>query len=113
MKRIFLIMFLILGISFPVFAFQEGTFGQIWNYKAISTQTTTVVKSGSGILHNLTVTGGTAGTIIVYNDTAASNNIIASFSSTNAPNNYPFDVAFSSGCTVITGGATNITVSYL
>lgn len=36
----------------------------------ISTATTTVCKTGTGLLHTLTVTGGTAGTIIGYDNTA-------------------------------------------
>ncbi len=107
---------LILLISFPAisFAWEDRTQSQPWKYASIATATTTTVKTGQGILHNILVTGGSAGTITVYNNTMASTDtIIASFSSTNALASYPFDVGFSSGCTVVTGAATNITVSYL
>lgn len=114
MKKIILSI-LFLAIAIPAYAsFQDTAPFQTYNYKAISTQTTTIIKSGPGILHNITVTGGTTGTIIVYNNTVASTDtVIGSFSTTNTPNNYPFDVSFASGCTVVTGAATNLTVTYL
>ncbi len=77
----------------------------------ISTATTTTIKSGAGFIHTLTVNGGTAGTIIVYDNTAASGTIIASFDSTNALATYTFDVTFSVGLTIITSAATKLTVS--
>ena len=52
------------------------------NATYISTATTTVCKTGAGLLNTITVTGGTAGTIVVYDNTAASGTILASFSST-------------------------------
>lgn len=79
----------------------------------ISTGTTTVVVTGEGTLHTVTVQGGSAGTIIIYDNTAASGKIIASFDSTNAIATYTFDVAFRIGCTVITGAATKLTVATL
>lgn len=78
----------------------------------ISTATTTVVKTGAGFLHSITVEGGTTGTIIIYDNTAASGTIIASFDSTVALATYILDVAFSVGCTIITSAATKITVSF-
>ena len=77
----------------------------------ISTATTTTCATGVGTLHTITVEGGTAGTIIVYDNTAGSGTILASFDSTNALETYTFDVAFSTGCTVVTSAATKLTVS--
>lgn len=77
----------------------------------ISTATTTVVRSGSGHLHLITVTGGTAGTIIGYDNTAASGTILFSFSSTNALATYVFDIIFAIGLTIVTASATQLTVS--
>ena len=77
----------------------------------ISTATTTVCKTGAGLLHTITVTGGTAGTIVVYDNTAASGTILASFSSTNALATYTFNVSFSIGLTVVTSAATLVTIS--
>lgn len=77
----------------------------------ISTATTTTIKTGSGFLHTIVVNGGTAGTIIVYDNTAASGTIIASFDSTNALTTYTFDCTFSVGLTIITSAATKLTVT--
>lgn len=78
----------------------------------ISTATTTTTKTGVGFLHSVTVQGGTAGTIIIYDNTAASGTILASFDSTNALASYIFDLSFSVGLTIITSAATKLTVSY-
>jgi hypothetical protein len=78
----------------------------------ISTATTTVVKTGAGLLHTLVVNGGTAGTVIVYDNTAASGTILASFDSTNALATYVFDCSFSTGLTVVTSAATKVSVNW-
>lgn len=78
----------------------------------ISTGTTTLIATGSGILHTITVQGGSTGTIIVYDGLAVTTNIIASFDSTNAINTYHFDVEFSVGLTIVTSAATKLTVSF-
>src|SRR5947209_3256613 len=78
----------------------------------ISTATTTVVKNAAGFLHTLTVEGGTAGTIIVYDNPSGAGTIIASFDSTNALASYRFDLSFVNGLTIITGAATKLTVAY-
>lgn len=83
-----------------------------FSYTYISTATTTTVKSGAGFLHTITVNGGTAGTIIIYDNTAGSGTVIASFDSTNALNTYQFNVTFGTGLTIVTSAATKITVSY-
>lgn len=82
-------------------------------YAYISTATTTIVKAASGYLHTLTIDGGVAGTVIVYDDPATSGTIIASFDSTNALQTYTFDIQFNSGLTIITSAATKVTVSYM
>ncbi len=79
----------------------------------ISTATTTVLKSGSGYLRSITVTGGTAGTIIVYDNTAASGTILASFGSTNALATYTFEGEFDTGLTIVTSAATLLSVSFI
>lgn len=81
------------------------------NYTYILTATTTVVKTGSGLLHTITVEGGTTGTITVYDNTAASGTKIADFTTTNSLATYVFDVAFATGCTVVTSAATQLTLS--
>ena len=77
----------------------------------ISTATTTVVKTGAGLLHTIVVQGGTTGTIIGYDNTAASGTILFSFDTTVALATYTFDVSFAVGLTVVTSAATKLTVS--
>lgn len=84
-----------------------------YNFVAISTATTTVVKGSAGVLQSITVTGGTAGTIIIYDNTSASGTIIASFDSTNVPMTYFFNAIAATGITIITSAATKLSVSYL
>lgn len=85
---------------------------QRFSPRYISTATTTVVKSGSGFLHTITVSGGTAGIITVYDNTAASGTVIVAFASTNALNTYIFNETFGTGLTIVTAAATQINISY-
>jgi len=78
----------------------------------INSAATTTIKIGPGTLHTLTVTGGTAGTIVAYDSLAGSGPQLANFDSTNAPATYVFDVPFSTGLTVVTSAATKLSVSY-
>ena len=88
----------------------------LFSYNNISAATTTVVKSGSGILHSICVNikGTVASTTTVYDNTAASGNKIATIDSLSALGSYLYDVEFSTGLTLVTTGtiAPNITVSY-
>lgn len=77
----------------------------------ISTATTTAVKSGAGILGSITVGETAAGAITVYDNTAASGTIIAVLKASIAEGTYVFDASFSTGCTVVTAGASKITVN--
>lgn len=83
---------------------------QRFNYTYISTQTTTVVKAAPGVLHGIIVTGGTAGTIIIYDNASGAGTVIANFDSTVVFQPYIFDVNVSQGITIVTGAATKITV---
>lgn len=82
------------------------------NYAYISSATTTTIKSGAGFLHTLTILGGTAGVVTVYDNTAGSGSVIAAFGSTNALQTYTFDVTYATGLTVVTAAGTQLTVSY-
>lgn len=112
MKKILLALILTI-ICTPVFAWQEIVQSDPYLYSFASSPTTTkTVKSSSGYLHTLTVTGGTASNIQIYDGAAVTANLLASFTSTNTIATYIFDVFFTSGCTVVTGGALQYTVSY-
>lgn len=106
---------LMLFISLPAYAgFQDIQQNQPLRWASVSTATTTLIKSGPTYLHTMVITGGTAGTIQLFDSlTGTGGAIVANYSSTNTPNTYTFDVGLTSGCTVVTGGATNITFSFL
>lgn len=86
------------------------------NYAHISTAATTVVKSGAGVLHNISVNtlGTVASTTTVYDNTAGSGTVIAVINTLALSGSFVLDVAFSTGLTVVTTGtvAPDVTISY-
>lgn len=84
-----------------------------YNYNHITTATTTVVKNAPGTLHTIVVNTTAAGTITVYDNTAASGTVIAILKSSVAENTYTFDTIMGTGITVVTGAASDVTVTYL
>ena len=87
-----------------------------FSYRNITTSTTTTVKSGAGTLHTIVVnTDGTvASSVTVYDNTSASGTKIATINSLSSTQTYVYDVAFSTGLTLVTTGtaASDITVTY-
>lgn len=87
-----------------------------YSFTNITTAATTVVKSGAGVLHGITVNskGTVASAIVVYNNTAGSGTKIGTIDSLNLSGSFFFDIAFTNGLTVVTTGtvAPDITVSY-
>jgi len=87
-----------------------------WTASNITTATTTVVKSGAGVLHlvNVNTKGTVASTVTVYDNTAASGTKLATIDSLNLSGPFQYDVSFVTGLTVVTTGtaAPDITVSY-
>lgn len=85
-------------------------------YAHISTATTTTVKSGAGVLHNISVNalGTVASSCTVYDNTAGSGTIIAVINTLNLSGSFILDVSFATGLTIVTTGtvAPDITVSY-
>lgn len=94
-----------------------------WNYSNITTQTTTVVKSGAGFLGGITFNKPqAAGVVTIYDNTAASGTVIATIT---FPATLLSDVTqwgvlgtggikCQNGITVVTSGATqDITVLYV
>lgn len=84
-----------------------------FNYNNITTATTTVIKSGKGVLHNITINTTTAFAITIYDNTAASGTKIATIAASPAiGSTFKYDVAYTIGLTIVTAGASDITVSY-
>lgn len=80
----------------------------------ITTSTTTVVKSGAGGLHSITVNtlGTVASTVTIYDNTAGSGTKLGTINSLTLSGFFQFDVAFATGLTIVTTGAPDITVAY-
>lgn len=87
-------------------------------FSNITTGTTTTVKSGKGILHKIVLnTYVAAATITIYDNTAASGTKIGTLTlpatiTGDTPITLPYDLQFSTGLTLVTSGATDITVIY-
>lgn len=86
------------------------------SFSNITTATTTAVKSGAGILHTICVNslGTVASTATVYDNTAGSGTKIATLNTLALLGCQTYDVAFSTGLTIVSTGtvAPDITVSY-
>lgn len=88
-----------------------------YNYSNITTQTTTLVKTGAGLLHSITFNKPTAtGTVKINDaltDTTPTMGLITTPSSP-MPVTLIYDIVFTTGLTIVTGTATqDITISYL
>ena len=79
----------------------------------IATATTTTVATGRGMLHAINITETAAGAITVYDNTAASGTILAVFKASIAENSFVLDLTFSTGLTIVTAGASKLTVSWV
>lgn len=79
----------------------------------ISTATTTTVKSGPGRLHSIVIGETAAGAITVYDNTAGSGTVIAVLKASVVEGTYTFNCKFTTGLTIVTAGASKITVNYL
>ena len=85
-------------------------------YKHVNTVATTLVKSGTGNLNNISINskGTVASTVTVYDSLSATGTVVAIIDSLNISGTFTFDVAFTVGLTVVTTGtvAPSVTVSY-
>jgi hypothetical protein len=76
----------------------------------ISTATTTTVKSGAGTIRKAYVAGGTLGTVTIFDNTAGSGTTLFPGVTPAANALLLEDVAFGTGCTVVTAAATVVVV---
>lgn len=85
-----------------------------YSFQNITTSTTTVVKSGAGVLHivNVNTLGTVASIVTIYDNTAGSGTKIGTINSLTLSGAFQFDIAFATGLTLVTTGAPDITVSY-
>lgn len=82
------------------------------NYNNISSATTTVVKSSTGILKRIVINTSVAGAITVYDNTSAAGTKIATIAASAGVGSYDYGVRFNTGLTVVTAGASDLTVVY-
>jgi hypothetical protein len=82
-------------------------------YNNITTATTANVKNTYGVLHAITVNTPAAGTITVYDNTAASGTKIATVTVvTGQAFTLKYNVTFGTGLTVVTSAVMDVTVCY-
>ena len=80
-------------------------------YKFISTNTTTVCKSNAGRLKRI-LNVDNAGSVTIYDNTAASGTIIATIDTGKALGTLDFDIPFSIGLTIVTATGAKVVVVY-
>lgn len=89
----------------------------IYKYKSITSQTTTLVKTGDGFLHSITFNKPAAtGTVKIDDAVTDTTPVIGTITTPASPMPVTliYDVYFSTGLTIVTGTADqDITVSYL
>lgn len=85
-------------------------------YANISTNTTTLVKTGAGILHSLTINtkGASSNTAAIYDGITAGGTLIGTVDTTSGVLNLPYGIQFEVGLCIVTatGTAANLTVSF-
>jgi len=81
------------------------------NATYISTATTTICKTGAGLLHAVNIQWTTTGTVIGYDNTAASGTIVFSYPIGTPTGTYTYNGALSIGLTVVTSAADKVTIS--
>jgi hypothetical protein len=83
-----------------------------FNYTPVTTATTTLVKSGAGIIGGISVNTTAAGTITVYDSLTASGTKIGTLKASVAEGTYLSNVTFSIGLTIVTAAASDVTVKW-
>lgn len=81
-------------------------------YVNIASATTTVVKTGQGFLNALIINTSVAGAITIYDNTSGAGQKIATIAASAGVGTYKYEVKFSTGLTVVTAGASDLTVSF-
>lgn len=78
----------------------------------ISSATTTTPKSVRGVLRSILLTETAAGTITIYDNTTASGTILAVFKASIVEGEYPLNISFHTGLTIVTAAASKLTVTW-
>lgn len=108
-------------VSLPTGAATESTLAALSNkfnnnYENINTNTTTVVKSGSGVLKRIVVNkaGAYSNTCTIYDNTSGTGTIIGTINPVYTQIVFEYDVVFNTGLTIVTatGAAADLTIVY-
>jgi len=86
------------------------TLGPTTQYVRIATNTTTVVKSGAGVLRRIVKSQG--GTVTIYDNTSAAGTIIHTLGGTNPQGTIFYDIPFTVGLTIVTSSGPDLVVVY-
>lgn len=89
----------------------------VYNFKNLLANATTLIRTGPGVLHALTINtkGAASNTIAVYDGlTAAGGTLICTIDPTVQPGPMIYDAAFATGLVIViaTGTAADITVTW-
>jgi len=89
--------------------------GIVGSYARINGAGTTTVRTGSGVLHRITINTGAAGSVTVFDNTAGSGTTIATITVAAAapPVTLDYDLQFNIGLTLVVVGAIELTVVHL
>lgn len=85
--------------------------GQEYTY--IAANATTLVKTGRGFVHTITIGLPSASTVTVYDGLDAGGTLIGIFVSSLIPYSFTLDATFGVGLTIVTAGTSRVTVTYL
>lgn len=88
----------------------------VFSFTNITTNTTTVLKTGPGILGAITINtkGASSNTATIYDNTAGSGTKIGTIDTTVGVGTLAYDLAFTTGLTIVTatGTAPDLTVQW-
>lgn len=84
----------------------------IYQKTYIATATTTQVFTGTGVLHSIVVNSTAAGTVTVIDGTSGSTPNVAVLKASIVEGTYLYDCAVATGLRIITGAASDITVTW-
>lgn len=85
---------------------------QEYQYKYISTNTTTQVFTGKGILHAIVVNTTAAGAVTIIDGTAGTTGNVGILKSSVAEGTYQYHVSISAGLRIVTAASSDITICY-
>jgi hypothetical protein len=84
----------------------------IYEKTNITTGTTTQVFTGPGVLHSIIVNTTAAGTIKIIDGTSGTTANVGTLKASVVEGAYRYDVNMANGCRIVTGAASDITVTY-